>query len=406
MSPRGPWLRVGLFGLGALLLGNARAELAAREPVPFELVPRGPATADLADDKTQGSGVGAHHGEQRLTEESEPFDLEQGANRAAIERGLAFLASQQAKETDGSIPSLGSSPARLAVTALGALAYMSAGNAAERGPYGTQVAQAVDHLLSRADLDSTSRTRGYITDASPNSKLHGHGFASLALSEAYSMSPKSARGARIAQVLELSLTLMETSQGVEGAWIYDPVRSIEHEGSVTIALVQAMRSAKNAGLRVNPEVITRAIDYVRRSQREDGAFRYAIGNDQVSVALTAAAISTLNATGKYHGPEIQQGFDHIQRELALREMPLAGSGKSAQAPAWPYYERLYLAQAYWQNPNRRIFDDWFESERKELLRTQNEDGSWDNQRFGPTYATAINVLVLAIPDQLLPIFQR
>jgi hypothetical protein len=337
---------------------------------------------------------------------SEPTPGTDAATREAIERGLRFLAEQQSKESDGSIPSLGNSPARLAVTSLGVLAYMAAGSGPGRGTYGAQVNRAVDHILSRVDLDSTSRTRGYITDASDNAKLHAHGFATLALAEAYSISPRSQRGARITQAVDLSLTLMEQSQGLEGAWFYDPVRGIQHEGSVTIALVQAMRSAKNAGFRVNPEVIAQALDYVRRSQRKDGAFRYAIGHDTVSVALTAAAISTLNATGKYHGPEIQQGFDSIERELALREIPAKGLQLNPNRADWPYYERLYLAQAYWQNPDQRIFDRWFSEERKKLLRSQAADGSWSNARFGPTYATAINVLVLAIPDQLLPIFQR
>ncbi len=348
-----------------------------------------------------------------LSTEEPPLDARQTrqvlAKREAIERGLRFLSEQQAKEGDGSIPSIGTKPARLAVTALGVLAYLSAGNTPGRGPHGAQVNRAVDFLLSHVDRDSTSRTRGYISDSGDkNSKLHAHGFAALALAEAYTLSPRTDRGVRIGDALELSLRLMESSQGLEGGWFYDPIRGIEHEGSVTIALVQAMRAAKNAGLRVDPKVIAKAVEYVRRSQRADGAFRYAIGNDQVSLALTAAAISTLNATGKYHGAEIQQGFDSIQRSLALREHAPVQS-EFGQAPAsvrFPYYERLYLAQAFWQNPDRRLFDDWFATERENLLRSQNEDGSWNDPRFGPAYATAINVLVLAIPDQLLPIFQR
>jgi hypothetical protein len=333
----------------------------------------------------------------------------ESATRAAIERGLRFLSSSQAGESDGSIPSVGTKPARLAVTALGALAYMSAGNTIDRGPHGADLRRAIDYLLTHVDLESTSRTRGYISDAADkNSKLHAHGFATLALAEAYAVSPRTGRGARIAEALRLSLQLMEQSQGIEGGWFYDPIRGLEHEGSVTIALVQAMRSAKNAGLGVNSQVIVRAVDYVRRSQREDGAFRYAIGTDRVSVALTAAAISTLNATGKYHGSEIQQGFDSIQRELRRREDPGTGVDflpERATVP-FPYYERLYLAQAYWQNPDSAVFESWFVRERERLLRSQGEDGSWKDPRFGATYATAINTLVLAIPDQLLPILQR
>jgi hypothetical protein len=375
------------------------------------LVVASPALADTEASRRPRAPLGEVGG-QRLEEPRGTSGLtpERAAARAAIERGLRFLAAQQATQGDGSIPSLGSNPARLAVTALGALAYMAAGSTPGRGPHGPELARAIDHLLAHTDLDTTSQQRGYIHDAADkNSKLHAHGFAALALAEAYAMSPREGRGLRIAESLQAAIDLMEASQTREGGWYYAPVRGIEHEGSVTIALVQAMRAAKNAGLRVDPEVIARAVDYVRRSQTDTGAFRYALGSDEVSVALTAAAIATLNATGRYHGPEIRQGFDYIERELRLREEAAAGATKlrprEGQAQ-FPCYERLYLAQAFWQSPDPSAFERWFEAEEADLLRTQREDGSWDDPRFGPTYATAVNVLVLALPDQLLPIFQR
>lgn len=41
-----------------------------------------------------------------------------------------------------------------------------------------------------------------------------------------------------------------------------------------------------------------------------------------------------------------------------------------------------------------------------MLTSQREDGSWHDDRFGDVYATATNCLVLALPEGLLPIFQR
>jgi hypothetical protein len=41
-----------------------------------------------------------------------------------------------------------------------------------------------------------------------------------------------------------------------------------------------------------------------------------------------------------------------------------------------------------------------------VLRKQERDGSWKNPMYGEAYATAVNVLVLGLPDGLLPIFQR
>ena len=106
--------------------------------------------------------------------DEDPFG-DEVATRAAIQRALVFLSEQQAGEADGSIPSVGTLSSRLAVSALGALAYMSAGNGPSRGPHGRELTRVVDYLLSRLDQDSTSRTRGYIGDSGDqNSRMHGH----------------------------------------------------------------------------------------------------------------------------------------------------------------------------------------------------------------------------------------
>jgi len=330
------------------------------------------------------------------------------AVRTAIDRALRFLSARQAEEQDGSFPPTNARQnAPVAVTALAALAYMSAGSTLDRGPRGRELSRAVDFLLKQVDRSPTSRQRGYPASGRDEiSKTHGHGFATLALAEAFGVSIGTPRGERLAEALSLAVGCIERSQGLEGAWFYQPVRGLEHEGSVTIAMVQALRAAKNAGVHVDPAVIAKAVDYVERSQKDDGSFRYALGSDNTSVALTAAALSTLHATGKYHGREIVQGYDYIERELRARELPRERDVLSLGDVPFPYYERLYLAQAYWQNPDTSVFEAWARAERRQLLKDQREDGSWGESPYGDCYATAVNVLVLALPDQLLPIFQR
>ena len=356
------------------------------------------------------------------TRESESLQLgedpsEAEAGRAAIQRALDWLAKEQAQQPDGSLPTTGArQEAPLAITALSALAWMASGSTPERGPHGAPLAAAIDYLLGRVELDPDSKVSGYIADGRDKlSRMHGHGFATLALAEAYAMSPRSPRGRRIERALKLAISRIEASQGAEGGWYYSPERSLEHEGSVTIALVQALRAARNSGLRVNPAVIKQAVEYVRRSQAEDGSFRYAIGHKETSVALTAAAISTLNATGIYSGKEVLRGYDSVQRDLIERvcwfltsrfPIPWTRSETDSIKFAFPVYERLYLAQAFWQHPDSALFERWFEAERELLLSSQESSGAWLDPRFGASYATATNALVLALPESLLPIFQR
>ena len=324
---------------------------------------------------------------QKLFEESSEL-LPKEIERMYL-RGLQFLVQSQLAGGNFKDKPYGTTPA---VVGLAVMAMLAHGDDPVHGPYSSPIKRGLNFIVTRQN-----KTTGYI-----GTTMYNHGFATLALAQAYAMSPKSPRGRRIERALRLAIDRIETSQGAEGGWYYGPERSLQHEGSVTIALVQALRAARNSGLRVNPETIAEAIEYVRRSQGEDGAFHYAIGHEQTSVALTAAAISTLNATGIYSGKEVLQGYDSIQRELTARESaPL-----SLQTPAFPLYERLYLAQAYWQHPDQTLFERWFQAEREHLLTTQEPSGAWTDPRFGSTYATSVNAIVLALPEGLLPIFQR
>jgi hypothetical protein len=340
------------------------------------------------------------------------FERENEAARAALQKALAFLAAQ-ARETDGALPVADARiGASVAVTSLAALAWMAGGNTPERGPQGRALAAAVDWLAAHTDQSEPSSPSGYVSSTSDLvSRMHGHGFATLALAQAWTMSPTTARGQRVASALEAATRCIERSQGVEGGWWYQPQKGLSHEGSITIAAVQALRAARDAGLKVDSLVIARATDYVARSQKDDGSFRYALGDDHSSVALTAAAISTLNAAGTYDTKVIRNGYDYLVRELAAREKDglwgaQAADPKDGQHVSCPFYERIYLAQAFWQAQDRALFSTWYARERERVLVLQEPDGSWKDERYGKSYATAMNALFLALPEGLLPIFQR
>jgi hypothetical protein len=383
------------LALAVVALGTERSERRATED-PLERPPgkssgaqlANPTLGELSEDPTLPAGL-----------------LPPGSARVerALERGLAFLAAQQARQQDGSFPRAGGQhyvPVPLA--ALGSLAWMASGSSPDRGPYGREVSLAIDYLLARAELTPGSPRRGYLaSEGDPMSRMHGHGFATLALCEAFAVSPKTARGQRLGIVLEAAVDLISRSQGLEGGWMYEPTVQVQHENSVTVCLVQALRGARNSGLRVDPDVIARAVDYVGRCQNANGQFQYGLSTERTTTALTAAGIATLNAAGRYDTPQVQRAMDVLSQELGLREnRPRVGRGD------WPFYERFYLAQALWQAPDRRLWENWWDDEIERVLAEQNADGSWRSESFGACYGTAMNCLFLAMPKGLLPIFQR
>ncbi len=346
----------------------------------------------------------------------------------AVRRGLDHLARQQLPAT-GAV-ALGADPsgdrAHIAVTSMAALAWMSGGSTTNRGPHQVQVTRAIEYLLASTERDGDEHP-GYINDQQDRiSRMHGQGLAALALAEAFTTTPEEPLGRRVLETLILAVRRIEQSQGAEGGWYYEPVRTASHEGSVTVSLVQALRAARNAGVHVDAGVIQRAVKYLERSQhrergadgalpRDFGGFRYSLVDPETSVALTAAALSTLHATGVYDGPIVQDGYDYIWRKLAAREVDRARGDLSAE-PAFPFYERFYLSQALWQNPNRAVFARWAEDEFPRLLAAQRADGAWEDvryssgrkitARYGTSYATATNCLVLSLPESQLPIFAR
>jgi len=341
------------------------------------------------------------------------------AARQALERGLEWLEAAQARASDGAFPSqgarttsAGTGPAAevgghapVAVTALGALAWMAAGSSPDRGPHGRACTASIEWLVARTDVDPRSERTGYVARHGDTlSRMHGHGFATLALAQAYAMSPHTPRGARVFEALKAAVRCIEMSQGVEGGWDYEPRKGLAHENSITITAVQALRAAKEAGIEVDRAVIARAVDYVGRTQKPDGSFRYALGDASSSVALTAAAIATFQMTGTYEGRPLVEGYDFIARRLALRaDGPATIEGDLIVCP---FYERFYLAQALWQHADVETWKTWWKSEAPRVLGSQKSDGSWSDPRFGDVYATAMNCLVLALPEGMLPIFQR
>jgi len=322
------------------------------------------------------------------------------AAQRSLDDGLAYLAMRLQDSEDGSLPvSDGRREdfAPLGISALGCLAFMAGGSTPGRGPHGDVVNRVLDYLLRNTNLTPGDKQYGYISvQGDQKSEMHGHGYATLVLAEAYGMTGSE----RLRPALIAAVRLIEKTQGSEGGWYYKPRRQAQHEGSITICLVQALRAARNSGISVDGEVIRAAEEYVRRLQKKDGTFRYQLGDERSSVALTGAAITTLNMAGRYDDSLIQSATDAIWSGLGLVEEG------NRRASDWPFYERLYIAQAFWQLSDTTHFQRWFEKERELIVRTQRADGGWRGLRYGDSYATAVNCLVLATPEGVLPIFQR
>ena len=240
----------------------------------------------------------------------------------------------------------------------------------------------------------------FTTDSDSISRMHGQGYAVLALTQAVGMYGQDVEGRkRLSGAIERGVRLIEACQGDTGGWWYDPRKDSEHEGSVTVCMIQALRTARDAGFAVDKGVIDRAVQYMQRSQEPStGRFRYRINDPKTSWALTAAALATLNATGDYGSETVIRGF-----EALIESDPYSNDWRME---AFQDYGALYAAQAYWQHPDRAAFDRWWPRFVVQCERDQRPDGQLENGEFGNVYATAIVTLTMQVPVGYLPLFQR
>ncbi|MFM7073600.1 MAG: prenyltransferase/squalene oxidase repeat-containing protein [Planctomycetota bacterium] len=307
------------------------------------------------------------------------------ATLPAVRRGLEYLAKTQ--NPDGSF-GVGLYSRNVGVCGLAGLAMMADGNTPSRGTFG----RAVERVL--AFLSGCCRDSGFVaqSESASHGPMYEHGFATLFLAEAYGM----ARAPGLREKLASAVRLIIETQNREGGWRYFPERR-DADISVTICQVMALRAAKNAGLYVPPATIDRCVDYIRRSQNSDGGFMYQLAMGGPSkFPRSAAAVVALNNAGIYGGPEVERALDYVMEFLP-------GSTAAAMENHF-LYGHYYAVQAMWQAGGDR-WRRWYPAIEAELSKRQQADGAWLDS-VSPVYGTAMACLILLMPRNHLPVFQK
>ena len=332
----------------------------------------------------------------------------------AVARGLRWLAEQQEpcggwvgdaghKQGDGYVVYHSADKCReeggafMGVSALAGLAFLADGQTPDRAPYDRLIDRLLDYLIAHQN------EFGYFEDG--GSRMYSHSFAVLFLTQAYGMCLRRAK--EVEHALAMGVQFTQQAQNENGAWRYQPF-TVESDLSVTVCQVQSLRAAIGAGIPVSSKVIERVVEYVRASRVEEeddaGAFYYKIygrgARQQVgSFAVTAAAVTSLHSAGLYNDREYGRAI-----ELIAEEYPRLSDRYADHYYYW--YGNYYAAQALFTEGGARWRAYW-KRLRDDLLARQQDDGSWQNP-VGPgsAFATAVACILLRLPAQYLPIFQR
>ncbi len=292
------------------------------------------------------------------------------------ERGLQFLTATQSVE--GTFPgNYGGEPATAAMAMMAALAH---GDDPNHGPYARLIKRALEHLLKSSDAAT-----GYI-----GSSMYNHGFATLALAEAYG----SVQDERIGPALKRAVELLLTSQAKNRfkAWRYSPDAQ-DADSTVSGACFVALVAARNAGLRVPDNAIDGALKfYTDCLSPSDGTIGYLPGSGSHGGSTTAIGVAVYAYARKKDMPTFLKAL----RTLKKTDAESGGS--------YPFYYEYYSAQAFFQG-DFKAWEEWNEKRVKTLTETQGDDGSWEGS-LGQPLSTSFALLSIALNYRYLPIYER
>jgi hypothetical protein len=342
---------------------------------------------------------------------------------AATDRGLDWLARVQ--EADGSFTTYDTG--QPGVTALCLLAFLARGHVPGEGEYGSLLNRSLqyvfDCLLDDGMIAKHPPTGSVAMYRPAHTAAYNHAISGLLLCEVYGMSPRDlsprmtqAIRAAIEQSLQLQHDPAKKNAADIGGWRYaarspsaSSTRDVDSDLSVTSWQLLFLRSAKNAGFNVSNDVIEEALQYVRRLYHPPShTFNYAAGYrtpDWTTRAMTGAGILSLSAGGQ-HNAEIAE-----QAAVWIFEHDFQDYNHSLGDNDSYHYGVFYCTLGLFQM-GEPYYSRFYPKTMRTLLANQGRQGNWmvdsehSHATFGDRYTTALALIALSTPYQVLPIMQR
>jgi hypothetical protein len=313
-----------------------------------------------------------------------------------VGQGLDWLAYRQHKL--GHWTAQGRYPT--AMTALSGIAMLCEGSTPTSGQYSDNISRAVDYILRQ------SRPNGLIGDPLRDDRYtYGHGFSMLFLSQVLGEEQDEDLRNEIIDVLTRAVVFTGEAQTQAGGWGYVSAKDGNgfDEGSTTITQVQGLRGCRNAGIPVPKEIVDNAVEYIKRCTLPDGGVQYSSKGGGGRPAITAAAIACLFNAGEYDSDYVPRMQEYCRKYL--------GTDARNSYGHW-HYAHFYYSQVQYREGGE-VWESYHKDISDKLLRdaTQVNIGDktgvqWSQGYIGPVYTTALNLIILQMENDFLPIYQR
>jgi hypothetical protein len=339
-----------------------------------------------------------------IAADKEPAKADDAAKALAAsrEKGLDWLTKNQA--ANGAWGKTYTN----AVTSFACLSYLSASDEPFTGERGKALVKGLNFLMSN-QKDGQFAAQGH-------SWIHGQGFGTLALSEAYGRSllcktKPDMDMAKVKAAVAAAVKVIEKNQSTSGGWWYTPNSPGQHEGSTTVCAVQAIVSASNYGIEIDKKVLDKGFDYLKKCQTAQGGFNYQLGDGQNMKEGTAAGMATLGLMKKFDNQVMIKAHEFLQKTTPA----------VISAERFPYYGHFYGCMGM-QLLGKEFEDDktyrektaaYIAAAQKDLVSWQQADGSWPlkswvaaNGGENTGYSTAYATMALFVPEARLSIYNR
>lgn len=337
--------------------------------------------------------------------------------KPAIKKGLDYLASSQNARTGSWEGTNGQYP--VAMTGLAGMALLGEGSTVQQGKYAKNLRKARDWLITQA------QPNGLITNPRDREAgaryMYGHGFALLFLASSYGEERDNDKRRKLEDVLTRAAQFSRDAQTTRGGWGYVTARDGNQfdEGSVTVTQLQALRAARNSGIKVPQDAIKDAVKYLEKSTNGEGGIVYSLaqgGGGPGRPALTAAAMCCGFSAGEYDSPLVKRWLGFCQKNI-----PVLGGGGRMGHDEYTHYYYSQTIYALGENGYAKLFPTARPAERLTwkkyreatfdgLIKSQASNGSWSGHnwtaRFGEVYVTAAFLTILQLDNNILPIYQR
>jgi hypothetical protein len=292
-------------------------------------------------------------------------------------KGLKHLAGTQ--EEDGSWSAgYGQEPG---VVGLAVMAMLAHGDDPNVGPYKDAVRKSIRYIISKADA-KTGQIGG------KTHSMYSHGFATLALAEAYGMVNEPSIGPTLQRAVDFLVACQKRNP--LGAWRYS-AESQDADTTVSGAQMVGLLAARNAGILVPDDVIETGLKYYRSCQDEKGGIGYSGKGGGITTTTIGLLVFTLARQKESASWKSAAGF--FKQNMI-------------EQSSHPYYHEYYASQAAF-HLDEKTWQAWNSGNIIRMLRMQDPTtGGWSSSGNGSCFDTASALLSLALNYRYLPIYER